>query len=94
VQPSTRPHVLAFAVGAATHLALLALAYAPAPFGEVGAMAMFVAAPAGLVVDMSAEVLQPSRLGSVLLVTIASVVNGAVYVGLAALARRLRRAVS
>ncbi len=81
--------VLAFAVGAVVHLGLLGLAFGPSGYAALAAGLMLLAALPAAIVDVSAEVLHPSGIGTVAIVALATTVNGAFYVGIAALVRWL-----
>jgi multisubunit Na+/H+ antiporter MnhE subunit len=86
-----RRWVRAFAVGAAVHLILLGFASFELLASDLAAILLFVFALPGALVDVSAEVIHPSKLGSAALVAVATAVNGAAYAAGAALLARARR---
>lgn len=74
-----RPNGRAFLVGVLVHLVLLAFAHVGGALQPLATLLWLVLALPGALVDMSAEVLHPSKLGTVALVVAASVLNGSVY---------------
>jgi hypothetical protein len=72
-----RKLVIAFIVGAIVHAVLLGLSL----FGvfDMATWLLLVFALPGAMVDMSAEMIHPSRMGGVVLAVVATVVNGGVY---------------
>lgn len=78
-------------VGAAVHLILLGLASIEFVAADLSALLLLVFALPGALVDISAEMVHPSKLGAAALVALATVVNGAAYVAGAALIARVRR---
>lgn len=69
----------AFLVGAAVHALLLALSLSD--MSGITIYIMFVFAFPGLVVDISSEMIHPSKTGGYFMAILATIVNGAAYAG-------------
>ncbi len=80
-----------FCIGALLHVGLLALSFYGGPLATPATLALLLLALPGALVDMSAEVLHPGRLGTVGLVLVGSVLTGLTYAGLWALVLGWRR---
>lgn len=68
---------IAFGTGALVHLGLLGLSLSGL-FDSATFLLLIFALP-GALVDISAEMIRPSQTGSILLVTVATVLNGLAY---------------
>lgn len=81
----------AFFIGALLHAGLLWLSFYGGPLATPATLALLLLALPGALVDMSAEVLHPGRLGTVGLILVGSALTGLTYAGLWALIGRLRQ---
>ena len=72
-----RPVWVAFGIGALVHLGLLGLSLSG--LFDFATFLLLIFALPGALVDISTEMIHPGQTGSILLVTIASVLNGLAY---------------
>jgi hypothetical protein len=85
-----RLFVTAFVIGALVHAVLLALSLTSSAFSHPATVLLLVIALPGAMVDMSSEMLHPSKLGGFLLAIVGTMVNGGVYLVGAWIAFKLR----
>lgn len=69
---------MAFVVGVIVHAALLGLGLSG--LFDFATWLLLVFALPGALIDMTAEMIHPSRMGGILLAVIASIVNGGAYI--------------